>query len=248
MGIRGRVTMSIKMSLHDLGNGRIGPYMQSKKNRVFRTSVGGREYVVKVFRDEWKERAQAEFSVLSWCREKGVPVPLPVTMVEDAIVMEPIEGESAAVVFDELFSHSSGADLSEAQRELADNLAKWMSSFHIAFDFKLARGDAVLKNFIITPSGITGLDFEEASSADTLNDLGQLCASVLMTDPVFTAAKVSFARHFTSCYWAHSGRNRTDGLAATVSAAIRHYAPFRSNGSELLRYATRIENGELRVG
>ena len=186
--------------------------------------------------------------MLSECREKGVLAPLPVAIVEDAIVMEPIEGESVAEVFDGLFSHSSGADLSEAQKELADNLAKWMSSFHIAFDFRLARGDAILKNFIVTPSGVAGLDFEEASPTDTLNDLGQLCASALMTDPVFTAVKNSFAGHLASCYWTRSGQNRADELAAAVSAAIRHYAPFRSNGSELLRYATRIENGELRVG
>jgi len=242
------VTTSIKMSLRDLEDGRFGPYMQSKKNRVFRTSVGGREYIVKVFRDEWNERARVEFGMLSECREKGVLAPLPIAIVEDAIVMEPIDGESVAKVFDELFSHSSGADLSDAQKELADNLAKWLSSFHVTFDFRLARGDAILKNFVVTPSGVAGLDFEEASSADTLNDLGQLCASALMTDPVFTVSKNSFARHLASCYWAHSGRNRADELATAVSAAIRHYAPFRSNGSELLRYATRIENGDLRVG
>ena len=240
--------MSIKLSLCDLEGGRVGPYLRSKKNCVFRTSVDGRDYVVKVFRGEWRERARFEYGVLSECRTKGIPAPLPVAIVEDAIVMEPIEGESVAEIFDKLSSRSSGADLSEARKELADNLAKWLSSFHVAFDFRLARGDAILKNFIATPSGIAGLDFEEASPEDTLIDLGQLCASALMTDPLFTAVKKSFAGHLASRYWTHSGRDRADELAAAVSAAIRHYAPFRSNGSELLRYAARIESGEFRVG
>jgi len=240
--------MSIKVSLHDLEDGRFGPYMPSKKNRVFRSSVCGREYFVKVFRDEWKERARTEFGVLSECREKGIPAPLPVAVFEGAVVMEPLEGRSVAEIFDEMFSHSLGPDISDAQRDLADNLAKWLSSFHVAFDFRLARGDAILKNFVITPSGVCGLDFEEVAPSDTLNDLGQLCASALMTDPVFTASKNSFARYLASCYWAHSGRNRADELATAVSTAIRYYAPFRSNGSELMRYAARIENGELRVG
>jgi len=221
--------------------------MRSKKNRVFRAAVGEREYVVKVFRGEWKDRARVEFGVLSECHRRGVPAPVPVAIVEDAIVMEPVVGDPVAEVFDGLFSRSSEADLSEGQGRLADSLAEWLSAFHAAFDFGLARGDTILKNFMTSPSGVIGLDFEEASPVDTITDLGQMCASPLMTDPPFTDAKAAFAGRLAEKYWERSGLDRSGDLNRAVSAAIRQYAPFRANGGELLGYASRIENGNLSI-
>lgn len=239
--------MSTQMSLRDLEDGRVGPFLRSRKNRVFRTSYDGREYVVKVFRGEWRERAPVEFGVLTDCRERGLPAPLPVALLEDAIVMEPVGGEPAADLFDRLFT-SGPSPLTEGQKGLAESIIAWLSRFHSAFDFKLARGDTILRNFMLSPGVVVGLDFEEALRGEVLVDLGQLCASALMTDPPFTEIKIAFAKHLADCYWERTGRDRSDELDRHVSSAIRHYAPFRANGTELLGYASWIDMGGLRIG
>lgn len=240
--------MRNEVTLRDLENARVEPYFQSRKNRVFRASFRGKDYIVKVFRDEWSERAHTEFEVLRKCKEKNILAPLAVKIVDGAVVMEPLAGEPVSEVFDALMTASSGSNLSEGQAALADSLARWLSGFHAAFAFKMVRGDTILKNFLVTPAGVAGLDFEEASRADTINDIGQLCASVVMTDPPFTDPKMAFARRMARTYWMRCGRDRSGELDDAVSAAIRHYAVFRVNRKELLEYASELENGRSRIG
>lgn len=233
------------MSLEVLEQGRTGAFLPSKKNRVFKSSVDGESYVVKVYRGEWRERAAAEFKVLQDCRAKGVPVPAPMVLLEGAVVMAPVDGQVVGDVFDGLLVTPSAGDLTSEQERLADSLARWLAGFHAAFDFGLARGDTILRNFIMSEQGVVGLDFEEAVRGDTLPDIGQLCASVMMTDPAFTGQKVEFARHLADRYWTCSGQRRSDELGRAVSASIRHYAQFRSNGPMHMAYASRIERGEV---
>ena len=101
----------------------------------------------------------------------------------------------------------------------------------------------MLRNFIINDEGIVGLDFEESSSGDTISDLGQICASVLMTDPASTEKKIAFSRHLADRYWTCSGQRRADELGGAIASAIRHYAQYRPNGQELLAHAAKIECG-----
>lgn len=218
--------------------------MRSRKNRVFRSVLRGNQYVVKVFREAWRERAQVEFEVLSECRNRGVPAPVPVALLGDAVVMEYVEGDSVADVFDRSFS-SSEAELDAPQKALAHSLASWLSTFHAAFAFRLARGDTILRNFVIAQNGIMGLDFEEAGEVDTIGDLGQLCASALMTDPSFTPAKRSFAGQLSERYWEFTGRDRSADLPKAVAASIRYYAQYRQNMEEQMKKAGMVEEGRL---
>ncbi|MEW5748327.1 MAG: phosphotransferase [Candidatus Thermoplasmatota archaeon] len=234
-------------SLDSLEKGRTGPMFQSKKNRVFRSTVAGESYVVKVYRGEWRERAAVEHGILVACRDRGVPVPEPLALLPGVIVMAPVEGRIAGDVFDCLFAACRGDVLGSEQERLADLLVRWLASFHEAFGYGLARGDTILRNFIVTERGAVGLDFEEAARGDTLSDLGQLCASAMMADPAFTGAKIAFARRLADRYWAVSGQRRMGELDGAVTAAIRHYAQFRPNGKALLAHADRIERGEVVV-
>lgn len=232
-------------SLDILERGRTGPPFQSKKNRVFLSTVGGRRYAVKVFRGEWRERAAVEYGVLADCTARGVKVPEPLALLEGVIVMAAIDGPVAGDVFDALCASGEGRKIGSEQERLADMLARWLARFHTAFGFGLARGDTILRNFIVTEDDVVGLDFEEAGRGDTLSDLGQMCASALMTDPAFTAPKLAFARRLAGRYWAVSGQRRAGELGGAVSAAIRHYAQFRPNGQQLLAYASKIDKGEV---
>lgn len=234
-------------SLDDLEEGRSGPFFLSKKNRVFRSVVDGRPYVVKVYRGEWRSRASVEFGVLEECSSKGVPVPTPLALLEGAIVMSPVDGPTAGDLFDTLIVPPSRLTLTSELERLADSLARWLSLFHAAFDFEMSRGDTILRNFIVTDHGSVGLDFEEAARGDFLPDLGQLCASALMTDPAFTDKKMAFVRRLADRYWACSGQRRAGELAGAVSSAIRHYSQYRPNGQQLLSFASRIDGGEIEI-
>lgn len=239
--------MAADLSLNDLEAHRVGQFFNSKKNRVFRSVIEGRPCVVKVYRGEWKERAPLEFRLLRDCRDKGVPVPEPIALLDGAIVMAPVEGEVAGDAFDRMIATSSTLELTSEQERLADALARWLAGFHSAFDFRMGRGDTILKNFVCTSEGIVGLDFEEAAPGDPLPDLGQLCASALMADPVFTERKVAFAKHLADRYWTCSGQRRGEELGGAVAYAVRHYAQYRANGQELLAFASKVEDGVIRI-
>jgi aminoglycoside phosphotransferase (APT) family kinase protein len=239
--------MTADLSIRDLEAHRVGQFFHSKKNRVFRSVIEERPCVVKVYRGEWKERAPLEFRLLRDCRDKGVAVPEPIALLAGAIVMAPVEGEVASDVFDKMISANSTLILTSEQERLANSLARWLAGFHSAFGFRMSRGDTILKNFVCTSEGIIGLDFEEAAPGDPLPDLGQLCASALMTDPVFTERKVAFVRHLADRYWTCSGQRREDELVGAVASAVRHYAQYRANGQELLAYASKVESGIIRI-
>lgn len=235
------------MSVKDLEARRVGQLFNSKKNRVFRSVIEGRPCVVKVYRGEWRERAPIEYEVLQECLEKNVLVPRPMVLLEGAVVMALVEGENVGDEFDRTIAARSSLDLTSEQERLADSLARWLAKFHSAFEFRMGRGDTILRNFVFTDEGVVGLDFEESSSGDPLPDLGQLCASVLMTDPIFTERKIRFATYLADRYWTCSGQRRADELPTAISDAIRHYAQYRANGKELLSYASKIEEGVVRV-
>lgn len=226
--------MTTTVSLGKLEEARQGPYFKSKKNRVFRSVLHGEVWVVKVYNRDWSDRASLEFEVLRDCRARGVAVPRPISLLEGAIVMEHVPGEHVSDLFDDLMSDLSSPNLSDELSGLAESMAAWLSSFHTAFGFELTRGDAILRNFIVGPGGPVGLDFEESARADALTDLGQTCASALMTDPAFTEHKVLFAQQMSDAYWKRTGEDRSEGLPDAIEAAVRHYAQFRPNGIDLV--------------
>lgn len=226
--------MTKTVSLDDLEEARQGPYFRSKKNRVFRSVLHGEVCVVKVFSREWSDRASLEFEVLSDCSARGVPVPRPIALLEGAIVMEHVPGDHVSEMFDRLMSSRPSPGPSGDLSSLANSVAAWLSSFHSAFGFELTRGDAILRNFIEGPEGLVGLDFEEAARADTLTDLGQVCASALMTDPAFTYPKVRFAQRVAEAYWERTDTDESERLPDAIEAAVKHYARFRSGGGNLV--------------
>lgn len=233
------------LSLDDIESMRVGEIYPSRKNRVFRASLDGEIVIVKIHQENGV-RVEREFSVMDRAFKKGLSVPRPIALRDFGILMELVDGESAGSVFDSLWQETSeSADLVMGRADFVRSVSNWLADFHRAFDFSLSRGDSVLKNFIVTRDGLTGIDFEEAVEGDPLNDLGQVCSYVLSTDPMFTDSKFQCAKDISSSYWRDAGMDRSGEISSKVAESLRYYSRFRRDGETLRRWASKIESGDL---
>jgi tRNA A-37 threonylcarbamoyl transferase component Bud32 len=224
----------------------VGGRFQSRKNRVFKTKYAGEVCVAKIFSEELRGRERSEFSILKICSKNGVRVPKPIKLLDGAILMELIDGANVADLFDSYWSiDPSGGSVRRELSMLLGAVAEWLSQFHSASNFKLARGDAILRNFVLKGGEVWGMDFEEAQVGDPLADVGQTCSNILGLEPKFVPLKFELSRDFASAYWKLSGKDRADELPAKVAEALRHYARFRQDGRLLEEWASRIETDGL---
>lgn len=219
-------------TVDELEKARVSETFKSRKNRVFTVSLDGQLYIAKVFDPGRREAAEKEFGLLTECHDKGVMVPAPFELVDRAIVMEFVRGRTAAEEFDATSARDG---------DLAKALADWLSSFHRAFGMHTVRGDTILRNFILSRDGMFGVDLEESGEDDPVTDLGQLCASVLSMDPLFSDRSFDFADILISRYAESTGRNIAAEVPPATARALRHYAPFRKDENDLLAWADRIE-------
>jgi len=226
-------------TIEALEKARVGDVFRSRKNRVFKVALGGETLVAKVFPPDEVDRALHEHSVLRSCVDRGVRVPRPVKQDGLVILMEYVEGRSAAESID-----SAPSDAEEILR----GVLGWLTDFHRAHGFRVCRGDSVLHNFIISHEGVAGIDFEESHEGDTLEDAGQVIASYLGMRPSFVDAKLRIAGGAAHEYLARSGRGGDRDVASAVSSALRHYAKYRDDGPLLRTWADRIERTGLASG
>ena len=231
------------LSLDELESVRVGEAYSSRKNTVFRARLDGEVVITKVYR-EGRGRAEREFSVLERASEKGLLVPRPIGLRDFGILMEFVEGDNASVVFDSLWDEDS-VDAILRRADFVHAVSAWLADFHRAFAFSLCRGDSILKNFIVGPRGLTGIDFEEAVEGDPLNDLGQTCSYVLSTDPMFTDAKFRCAKDIFAGYESLAGTDRSEEFSSKVAESLRYYSRFRRDGETLRAWASRIETENL---
>jgi len=205
--------------------------MASRKNAVhlLRTSEGN--VVLKVYdNDRW----EMEHSILMLCMSKGVLVPEPFLAGEGYVLME----------------HLEGPDLRDLINETLDPtpvraLAEWMASFHGATDGSIVRSDAKLQNFILTENGVAGLDFELAHPGDQVEDLGEVCAHLLNTDPMFVREKYELCHEFLERYVQVSMRS-TEGISEWTARAMEEAAHFRPGQREMLiREAESLREGNV---
>ncbi len=232
-------------NLEELRGNMLGTEFESRKNRVFRAADEGRTVVVKEFSDS--ETASKEFSILTRCSAGSLPVPRPMSAHACAIIMECLPGVTVAETLDSVWLDEGpiSADEEAELRDIADGLGEWLARYHALFEFGLTRGDAIMKNFLVSGGRIVGLDFEEASEEDVIRDLGEMCSSVLSMHPMFTADKLAFCRRLTERYFALTGTERYADLSVATASALRHYASFRTDGGEMVARAAVIESAGL---
>jgi tRNA A-37 threonylcarbamoyl transferase component Bud32 len=227
--------------LEELRRGRLGSDFESRKNRVFKSAVHGEVVVVKEY--SAIESAPKEYSILERCHSNSIQVPRPISLHANAVTMECVQGVTVAQALDSMWLKGETVSEQDAARlrEISSGLASWLARFHRLFDFRLARGDAITKNFLVSGGAITGLDFEDASEGDVIIDLGQLCSSVLSLHPMFTEGKRSFCRELSEAYFSEIGATRASDLDAAVAQALRYYASYRRDGERMVAEAAAID-------
>jgi len=218
---------------------------ESKKNTVAYVVSNGQPRILKWFVPGLKQNMDIEYNVL----KKGfsdlpIPSPLEKDTENNVLVMSYIMGENVCDIVND------PRIVLEEKQKVVHLLADWFVHFHTFFktedSFRL-RGDANLKNFILSRGRIWGVDFEESRIGKPSEDLATLCVSLLSTDPMFTDDKFQLCQIFLDAYQ-KSVKWDVEQLNADISYALLERIQWRPKEEEILRkYATNIRNKGLRV-
>jgi tRNA A-37 threonylcarbamoyl transferase component Bud32 len=218
---------------------------ESKKNTVGYVVYNGQPRILKWYVPGLKQNMDLEYSIL----KKGfsdltMPSPLEKDAENNVLVMSYIIGEN---VCDIVNDHRT---VPEEKQKVVHLLANWFVNFHSFFKsedgFRL-RGDANLKNFVLSRGRIWGVDFEESRIGRPSEDLATLCVSVLSTNPMFIDEKFELCQTFLDSY-RKSVKWDVENINTEISYALLERIQWRPNDEEILRkYATKIRNKGLRV-
>jgi len=170
---------------------------KSKKNTVAYITLNNKPKVVKWFAPGFKKNMDKEYSILSTGYLKlNIPTPFEKDQKHNVILMSYIIGENLCDLIND-----ENMTTSEKQR-LMLLLSEWFSNFHNYFrkgNKTYIRGDSILRNFIFS-NKIWGVDFENSRYGKPDEDISQMCASILSTDPMFTDEKIQLCNIFIKNY------------------------------------------------
>jgi len=171
---------------------------KSKKNEVYEIVGDGQEYILKIFSKQRKNYLLPEISVLSCVEQHLGPTMFAYDEYNSFLLLEKIPGENLCEVL-----NNCSLDIKQKEKVMS-LLANWFATFHKEFSMTgcttVIRGDAILRNFIVSDKKIIGVDFEEARQENPYEDIGEICASILDTDPMFTAQKIKLVKIFLKNY------------------------------------------------
>lgn len=235
------------VDLGELESRRIGGSFFSRKNTVFKSGSHGRIVVAKVYGEGRQSLPEKEYSVLDVCHSKGISVPAPIELGNGIVVMEFVEGGTLADFLDRCWVDGAATVPEEKLRleSVASSVGEWLSEFHKAFQGEVSRGDSNARNFLVCGGQVFGVDFEESSRSDPLDDLGQACSSVLSMHPMFTNEKFDFCKLMAKAYFSASGSDRSELLGKATSKALRYYSSYRSDAKPMLEMADEIDRTGL---
>ena len=171
------------------------------------------------------EEAEREFDTLVKLEEAGVPAPIPSATMGDLVVVELVDGVPAVDIISprELDDTTSAAIL--FRREILEEIAKWLAVLHKAFmrgNETLVKGRADLNNFLVTDeSTIMPIDFGGSSHGKGMEDVGEVVASILFSEPMFTDLKFGLASGFVEAYIRHSGIMAPTKVELYTARALR---------------------------
>lgn len=200
---------------------------RSKKNRVYRVCDGRREQVAKLY--TCAAACTREKRALLEVGACGIAVPKPLALLrENLLILEKVPGTNLC----DVLNHTLEATL-------ARQLGAWLGELHIRLkrrdEATLLKGDAVLRNFLVSEGGkLYGLDWEESREGNALSEVGEACASVLATDPMFTLVKYRLVGELLAAYEEAAQAKVLPAVIPYMAAALRRFAGFRPQQAELL--------------
>lgn len=218
---------------------------KSKKNTVGYVVLNGQARILKWYVPGLKKNMDTEYEILKkGSLELSMPLPLEKDTDNHVLVMGYIVGENVCdLINDQKVSF-------EEKKRVIDLLAEWVVKFHTVFKseggFRI-RGDASLRNFILSRGRIYGVDFEESRVGKPVEDVAGVCASILSTDPMFTDEKFQLCQHFLDTY-RRSVTWPVENVNAEIAYALLERIQWRLKDEELLRkVAAKIRTKGLRV-
>lgn len=187
--------------------------LPSRRNRVWVVETDVRPVVVKRF---LSERGGHEFETVLQARLAGLDVPYPLWSDGSHMVSEYIGGESCELMINHMFS-----------REAAEAMGTWLALFHTRLadgDSAKIMADAVLSNFVFFEKRVFGVDFEDSRIGDPFDDVGQLAANILGSEPFFTPVKFDLCLQMIRSYGRTRGRDVVETIRPYVSKHLRQAA------------------------
>jgi tRNA A-37 threonylcarbamoyl transferase component Bud32 len=242
---------------------------ESKKNNVYLVSEETKQeknFVLKIYTDDFKGNLQVELSALQRMAELKMPVPEIIYSHKEAILLEYLPGKTIMELLNDIIIDPDsilGKDDLEFLSNVFNELGNWFAELHARTLDKsqnaLLKGDCTLKNFIYNPniprSLIHAVDFEESIFGPPLLDFGALSAVVLTIKPTFSEQNFTFLKTFINSYNQRINKlvkenasidiNSLD-LANHASQALIDVSRWRSSDSakELLAWAEKIKRQE----
>lgn len=204
---------------------------ESKKNTVAYVTIKDKPRVLKWFVPGFKRQMQVEYNVLKkGSPELNIPYLYEIDDKNNVLVMNYITGENLCDIV-----NNEKTAIGEKKR-LMILLAEWYAKFHSFFktedEFRI-RGDSMLRNFILSDR-IWGVDFEESRVGKPVEDIADICSSILSTNPMFTKEKFQLCMVFIDSYKKIVSWSLKD-LNTEISYALLEKIQWRPNDEETLR-------------
>ncbi|MFX0168683.1 MAG: hypothetical protein ACFE89_04905 [Candidatus Hodarchaeota archaeon] len=182
-----------------------------------------------------------ESSILRQAIQQQIPVPRVLGTTTEVLLLEYIDGPNLCDLIT-VYPAPHYAHL----------LAAWFAQFHSAFtrnsDQVLLKGDARIRNFLVSFDRVVGVDFEESQTGSYIHDLAVVCGSILDTTPLFTTEKWHLCQKFLQWY---SVLRPVTTLAQLTSETTRvlikvlhETATRRGHPSDFLKLISQLENGD----
>lgn len=216
--------------------------LKSKKNTVAYVTLDNKPRVLKWFVPGLKNQMKVEYNILKKGSSKlNIPQVFELDENNNVILTNYLIGEN---LFDLI--NDENITFNEKKRLLI-LLSDWFFEFHNFFknqDEFIIRGDSNLKNFIFTDK-IWGVDFEEARKGKPVEDLSETCASILLTNPMFTKEKFQLCQLFLESY-SKKAPGRIINHNSEIAFKLLEKIQFRPNDEEIIRrYSNRIRKQGL---
>lgn len=184
--------------------------LPSRVNRVWLVETDVRPIIVKKF---LSRKGGNEFEALVRARAAGLMVPYPLWKDGDYLVLEYIHGETCDRMINYMFNS-----------EVAEKLGEWLGGFHARLgssEGKTIVGNAALSNFIFSEGVIFGVDLEDSREGDPLEDVGDLGASILGSEPFFTPIKFDLCFRMIRAYERSTATDAFERVRPYVAKHLR---------------------------